>query len=123
MTNTEDTLDNILKDLLSSILEIKGAIITTRDGLLIASALPSDIDESLMTKLVAFLFEQAEKLGRQCGESSICDYNLIRFESEYAVTRVVGEDVILTVLTTEDIKLGLVLFDTNRACKRISKLI
>jgi len=119
----EDSLDNILKDLLSSIPEMKGAIIATKDGLPIASALPPYIDESLMTKLVSFLFEQTEKLGRQCGESSNCEFNVIRFESEYAVTRAIGKDVILTVLIVKDIKLGLVFLDIRRACERISELM
>lgn len=120
--SNEDTLDDILKNLLASISEIKGASIVSVEGLPIASALPLDVDETRVAAMTAAILSLGERAAQELDKGDL-EQIYIRGAKGYLLVMAAGMNAVLTVSTTKDIKLGLVFLDCKRACERIAKLV
>ena len=118
----EETLDDILKNLLASISEIKGASIVSVEGLPIASALPQDVDETRIAAMTAAILSLGERAAHDLDKGDL-EQIYIRGTKGYLLTMSAGMNAVLTVSTTKDIKLGLVFLDCKRACQKISNLL
>ncbi|MBN2155900.1 MAG: roadblock/LC7 domain-containing protein [Candidatus Lokiarchaeota archaeon] len=120
--STEDSLDKILRDLLSSIAEIKGAAIVSPEGLPIASALRPDVDETRIAAMTAALLSLGERAGHELDKGTL-EQVYVKGERGYVLVMSAGMNAVLTVETTRNIRLGLVFLDCRRACERISHLV
>lgn len=122
MSNKEETLDDILKNLLASVSEIKGAAVVSVEGLPIASALPRDYDETRIAAMTAAILSLGERASQEL-EKGEMEQIYIRGKDGYLLVMSAGPNAVLTVSTTKDIKLGLVFLECKRVCDRIAKLI
>ena len=114
--------DDILKDLLKAIPEIKAAAIVSAEGLPIAAVLPRSTDE---TRIAAMTAAQLSLSERAIVEMMMGEFNqlIIKGSEGYLLVLQAGISAVLVVSTTENAKLGLVLLDCKRACVEIAKLI
>jgi predicted regulator of Ras-like GTPase activity (Roadblock/LC7/MglB family) len=118
----EDSLDDILKDLLSSIGEIKGAAIVSVEGLPIASYLPQGIDDTRIAAMTAAILSLGERAAQELDKGDL-EQIYIRGAKGYLLVMSAGSNAVLVVETTKEIKLGLVFLDCKRACEKIAKLV
>jgi predicted regulator of Ras-like GTPase activity (Roadblock/LC7/MglB family) len=118
----EESLDDILKNLLASVSEIKGAAVVSVEGLPIASALPRDYDETRIAAMTAAILSLGERAAQELDKGEM-EQIYIRGKDGYLLVMSAGANAVLTVSTTKDIKLGLVFLECKRVCDRISKLI
>ena len=117
-----ETLDVILKKLLSAIPEVKAAAIVSVEGLPIASALPQGIDETRIAAMTAALLSLAERAIQEMRKG---DFEQVYVKGSDGVLLVLsaGQNAVLTVSTTKDVRLGLIFLDCKRTCDKIAKLI
>ncbi|MHA1730141.1 MAG: roadblock/LC7 domain-containing protein [Promethearchaeota archaeon] len=118
----EDSLDDILRNLLASISEIKGAAIVSVEGLPIASALPAGIDETRISAMTAAILSLGERAAQELDKGYL-EQIYIRGEKGYLLVMSAGQNAVLVVTTMKNIKLGLVFLDCKRACEKVAKLI
>ena len=122
MENTSETLDDILKKLLSAIPEVKAAAIVSAEGLPIASALPQGIDETRIAAMTAALLSLAERSVIEM-EKGEFEQLYVRGNEGYLLVLQAGPNAVLTVSTTKDVRLGLIFLDCKRTTEKIAKLI
>ena len=115
------TADNMLKRLLKSIPEIKAAVIVSAEGLPIASALPSEIDEIELAAMTATLFSLSEWAIIEEIQKGDFDQLYIKGSNSYILILQAGPNAILAVLADTDIRLGLILLDCRRICEKIAQ--
>jgi uncharacterized protein len=120
--NNEETLDDILKNLLAAIPEVQAAAIVSVEGLPIASALPFNVDETRIAAMTAAILSLGERAAQELGKGSL-ELVFVRGVNGYIITMSAGNNAVLTVSTMKDIKLGLIFLDTKRACDKITKLV
>jgi len=120
--NTPDSLDDILKRLLGAIPEVKSAAIVSAEGLPIASALPQGIDETRIAAMTAALLSLSERAIIEMGKGDF-DQLYIKGSNGYLLVMQAGPNAVLTVSTTKEVRLGLILLDCRRTCEKISQLI
>ncbi|MBD3353488.1 MAG: hypothetical protein GF364_18540 [Candidatus Lokiarchaeota archaeon] len=118
----EESLDDILRELLASISEIQGAAIVSVEGLPIASALPQDVDETRIAAMTAAILSLAERAALELDKGEM-EQVYIRGTKGYILVMAAGMNAVLIVITSKDIKLGLVFLDCKRACEKIIKLV
>ena len=92
------------------------------DGLIIASALPPDVEEDRVSAMSAAMLSLGERIAGELGRG-ILDQVYIRGANGYVILSSVGEEAVLTVLARQDAKLGLVFLDMRRAAEDLSRLI
>jgi len=117
-----ETLDIILKKLLSAIPEVKAAAIVSVEGLPIASALPQGIDETRIAAMTAALLSLAERAIQEMRKGDF-EQIYVKGTDGYLLVLSAGQNAVLTVSTTKDVRLGLIFLDCKRTCDKIAKLI
>ena len=122
MESTPETLDVILKKLLAAIPEVKAAAIVSVEGLPIASALPQGIDETRIAAMTAALLSLAERAIQEMRKGDF-EQVYVKGTDGYLLVLAAGQNAVLTVSTTKEVRLGLIFLDCKRTCEKIAKLI
>jgi predicted regulator of Ras-like GTPase activity (Roadblock/LC7/MglB family) len=122
MESTPESLDTILKKLLAAIPEVKAAAIVSVEGLPIASALPQGVDETRIAAMTAALLSLAERAALEMSKGEF-EQVYVKGSSGYLLVLSAGQNAVLTVSTTKDVRLGLIFLDCKRTCEKIAKLI
>ena len=117
-----ETLDIILKKLLSAIPEVKAASIVSVEGLPIASALPQGVDETRIAAMTAALLSLAERAIQEMRKGDF-EQVYVKGTDGYLLVLAAGQNAVLTVSTTKDVRLGLIFLDCKRTCDKIAKII
>jgi uncharacterized protein len=111
-----------LRDLQASSPDIEASAVVSVDGLSIASALPQEVEEDRVSAMSAAMLSLGEKIAKELGRG-VLDQIYIRGEQGYVILMSIGAEAVLTVLTREQAKLGLVFLDMRRATEALEKLI
>jgi uncharacterized protein len=111
-----------LKDLQFSTPDVEASAVVSVDGLIIASALPPDVEEDRVSAMSAAMLSLGERIAGELGRGTL-DQVYIRGGNGYVILTAVGEEAVLTVLARQDAKLGLVFLDMRRAAEDLSRLI
>ena len=111
-----------LRDLQASTPDIEASAIVSVDGLIIASALPADVEEDRVSAMSAAMLSLGERIASELGRG-ILDQIYIRGSEGYVFLTSVGEEAVLTVLARSDAKLGLVFLDMKRAAEDLTEMI
>lgn len=120
-SRTELMVDR-LRDLQASSPDVEASAVVSVDGLTIASALPSDVEEDRVSAMSAAMLSLGERIASELGRG-ILDQVYIRGENGFVILMSVGEEAVLTVLAREQAKLGLLFLDMRRAADDLTQLI
>lgn len=111
-----------LRDLQVGTPDIEASAVVSVDGLIIASALPPDVEEDRVSAMSAAMLSLGERIAGELGRG-VLDQVYIRGAAGYVILTSVGEDAVLTVLARKDAKLGLVFLDMRRAAEDLTRLV
>lgn len=116
-----DMFQQILDDLNSSSADVEASALISTDGLMIASALPTGIDEDRVGAMSAALLSAGDR-GSELGRGST-DRVLVQGEKGYVIMTSAGREAVLTILAKPNAKPGLIFLDIKRAAEALAKLI
>ncbi|MGQ9625429.1 MAG: roadblock/LC7 domain-containing protein [Anaerolineae bacterium] len=111
-----------LRDLQASTPDVEASAVVSVDGLIMASALPADVEEDRVSAMSAAMLSLGERISSELGRG-VLEQIYIRGSSGYVFLSAVGEEAVLTILARPDAKLGLVFLDMQRASKELTALI
>ena len=114
-----ERIQDILRSLRTSSSEVVGAAVVSTEGFVIASLLPSDIDEELVAGMGAALLGVGERICTELMQADLSQ-TYVRSDKGFIVLNAAGPEAVLIVITTKDAKLGLVFLDVKR---RVSELM
>ena len=100
---------------------IEAVVVLGRDGLLIDSQGPLNIDAEGLAARVPGIVAAADEIGTTSGRGTM-RIAVIEQENGYAVVSSVGDDALLCVLTTRAADLGSLLYDVRRHRESIARL-
>jgi uncharacterized protein len=122
MASRTEKMQDILRGLRGASPDIIGAAVVSIDGFIVASVLPSEVDEELVSGMAAAMLGVGERISSEL-MASVMEQVYVRSEKGYVVLNAVGADSVLVVLTTKEAKLGLVFIEVKRRCQELSKAI
>jgi predicted regulator of Ras-like GTPase activity (Roadblock/LC7/MglB family) len=117
-----EQLVKALKNLSGSTPDVEASAVVSSDGLVIASALPSDVEEDRVAAMSAAMLSLGERTSKELGRG-ILDQVFIKGENGYVILMNAGTDAVLTAMVRKDAKLGLIFLDMKRTAEEIGKLI
>jgi hypothetical protein len=120
-TRTDKMVDR-LKDLQGNTPDIEASAVVSVDGLIMASSLPSSVEEDRVSAMSAAMLSLGERIAGDLGRGSL-DEVYIHGDDGYVLLMSSGNEAVLTVLAREQAKLGLVLLEMRRAAKELEILI
>ena len=120
-SRTEELTD-LLKDLEATTPDIEASAIVSVDGLMIASALPQDVEGDRVAAMSAAMLSLGERTSNELARGGLSEV-YVKGENGYVVLKASGENAVLTALARKDAKLGLVFLDMKREAEEIAKLV
>ncbi|MCU0486376.1 MAG: roadblock/LC7 domain-containing protein [Anaerolineales bacterium] len=92
------------------------------DGLIMASALPAEVEEDRVSAMSAAMLSLGERISTELGRGAL-DQVYIRGGGGFVILSAVGEEAVLTVLAREQAKLGLVFLEMRRAAEDLERVV
>jgi predicted regulator of Ras-like GTPase activity (Roadblock/LC7/MglB family) len=120
-SRTEQMVDR-LRDLQTSSTDVEASALVSVDGLIMASALPPDVEEDRVSAMSAAMLSLGERIAMELRRGTL-DQVYIRGDSGYVLLLDVGEEAVLTVLARKEAKLGMLFLDMKRAAADLGKLV
>ena len=111
-----------LREMQAASPEIEASAVVSVDGLIMASALPAEVEEDRVAAMSAAMLSLGERIAGELGRGTL-DQVYIKGENGYVILMAVGEEAVLTVLARKDAKLGLIFLDMGRAVEDLEKLV
>ncbi|MGH2536650.1 MAG: roadblock/LC7 domain-containing protein [Candidatus Promineifilaceae bacterium] len=120
-SRTEMMVDR-LRDLQAGTPDIEASAVVSVDGLIMASSLPSGVDEDRISAMSAAMLSLGDRIASELRRGTL---NRVYIEGSdgIIVLMAVGEEAVLTVLARASAKLGLVFLDMRRTAEDLAKLI
>jgi hypothetical protein len=122
MPSQTEKMQDVLRGLRQASPDIIGAAVVSIDGFVIASVLPSEIDEELVSGMAAAMLGVGERIAAELMGSTM-EQTYVRSEKGYVILNAVGTDSVVVVLTTKEAKLGLVFIEVKRRCAELAKIV
>ncbi len=122
MASRTEQMEARLRALQASTPDIEASVVVSVDGLIIASALPRDVEEDRVSAMSAAMLSLGERIASELGRGAL-EQVYVRGAEGYVIVSAVGEEAVLTVLVRKDAKLGLVFLDMRRAAQDLNYLI
>ena len=122
MSKTMEQIRDILKKVEIDAPAVEGLALVSWEGLMISSALHSNVDESLVAAMASTL--------QGLGEQAVVEFQrgkmeavFVRGKEGYILIGGVGKTGVLMVLARPDAKLGVLIYALQKASKQLLKLL
>lgn len=113
---------NRLRDMQAASPDIIASSIVSVDGLTIASALPSDVEEDRVAAMSAAMLSLGERISGELGRGDL-DEVYIRGEEGFVLLTAIGDEAVLTALARDEAKLGMIFLEMRRAAEDLVKFV
>ena len=115
-------LTEVIQKFVTATPDIQGASLVTPDGLSLASVLPQDMDEERTAAMSAAMLSLGERIGRELSRGMI-DRIVVEGEKGYGVMVSCGEDSVLLVLASKEIKQGILFLEIKQIVKDLASMM
>ena len=102
--------------------DIEASAVVSVDGLIMASALPTDVEEDRVSAMSAAMLSLGERIAGELGRGGL-DQVYIRGDNGFIILTAIGEEAVLTAMARQKGKLGLILLEMRRAAEVLTKLV
>lgn len=117
-----DQMVSRLREMQAAAPDIIASAVVSVDGLIMASALPGEVEEDRVSAMSAAMLSLGERIAGELGRGML-EQVYIRGDSGYVILTAVGEEAVLTALAREEAKLGLVFLEMRRAAEDLTKVV
>jgi uncharacterized protein len=111
-----------LREMQAASPEIEASAVVSVDGLIMASALPAEVEEDRVSAMSAAMLSLGERIAGELGRGGL-EQVYIRGDNGYVILTAVGEEAVLTALAREGAKLGLIFLEMRRAAEDLTRLV
>lgn len=111
-----------LREMQAASPDIEASAVVSVDGLIMASALPADVEEDRVSAMSAAMLSLGERIAGELGRGAL-DQVYIRGSGGYVLLAAVGQEAVLTALAREGAKLGLIFLEMRRAAENLERLV
>ena len=116
-----DKYERILQELIKSS-GLDGAVLVSADGLPISSVLKPGIEEDRVAAMSAAILSLGERVTEEL-QKGLLEQISVKGEYGYIVLTGIGKEAVLTVLASNEAKLGLLLMEIKRAQSQLREAI
>lgn len=118
----KDMMVDRLKEMQAASPEIEASAVVSVDGLIMASALPADVEEDRVSAMSAAMLSLGERISSELGRGGL-EQVYIRGNGGYVLLTAVGQEAVLTALARENAKLGLIFLEMRRAAEHLQRVV
>ena len=120
--NRAEQLNQILENLRASSSDIEACAIVSEDGLMIASLLPQDLEETQIAAMSAAMMSMGTRTATELNRGSLQQL-FVKGDNGYVIGMYAGPHAVLLALARKEAKLGLIFLDLSRAAGATDKAL
>ena len=120
--NRAELLNKELKALQNGSPDVEAVALISEDGLVVASALPQDLDEIRVGGMSATILSLGTRSSAELRRGKVEEI-IVRGEQGYTVLLNAGQGTLLLVVANQNAKLGLILFDMRESIEKIVAIL
>ena len=120
-SRTEMMVDR-LRDLQAGTPDVEASAVVSVDGLIMASSLPSGVDEDRISAMSAAMLSLGDRIAEELRRGTLRRV-YIEGSDGIIVLMAIGVEAVLTVMARSTAKLGLVFLDMRRAVEDLERLL
>jgi predicted regulator of Ras-like GTPase activity (Roadblock/LC7/MglB family) len=102
--------------------DIEASAVVSVDGLIIASALPNDVEEDRVSAMSAAMLSLGERISTELGRGNL-EQVYIKGGDGFVILTSIGSEAVLTALAGPHAKLGLVFLEMRRAAEDLERAL
>ena len=120
-TRTEQMVSR-LRQMHADCPDIEASAIVSVDGLIIASALPNEVEEDRVSAMSAAMLSLGDRISAELGRGSL-EQVYIRGAEGFVILSSIGSEAVLTALARQNSKLGLIFLEMRRAASDLEQVV
>ncbi len=113
MASKVEKVTDILRSVRTSSPEVIGAVVVSRDGFIVASVIPTEIDEDLIGGMASTLLGVGERIATDLMRAEM-EQIFVKSPKGYIIVNAAGPESALVLLVTRDAKLGMIFIELKR---------
>ncbi|MEM3526378.1 MAG: roadblock/LC7 domain-containing protein [Candidatus Jordarchaeaceae archaeon] len=117
-----DEIMSLIRDMEANTPGIEASAVVSVQGLPIASAMPMDVDESVVAAMTAAMLSVGERAAQELVRGNLQQI-LLQGDAGYIIIKGAGTSAIITVLAKTDANLGLILMVLKKISTKIGELL
>ncbi|MFH1635035.1 MAG: roadblock/LC7 domain-containing protein [Chloroflexota bacterium] len=121
MSRTEQMV-NRLRLMQAASPEIEASAVVSVDGLIMASALPTEVEEDRVSAMSAAMLSLGDRIAEELGRGML-EQVYIRGDQGYVILTSIGEEAVLTAMAREGAKLGMIFLEMRRAAEDLERVV
>jgi predicted regulator of Ras-like GTPase activity (Roadblock/LC7/MglB family) len=102
--------------------DIEASAVVSVDGLIIASALPNDVEEDRVSAMSAAMLSLGERISAELERGAV-DEVYVKGSQGYVILTSIGSEAVLTVLAGQNAMLGLIFLEMRRAAEDLERVV
>jgi len=118
----EVKLTELLERLLRSSDYLEAAAVVSFDGLIMASALPSEVEEDRVAAMSAAILSLGEKAAQELGKGNLTQV-FVEGDKGFVFLMSAKDKAVLVGIARKEAKLGLVFYDLKNASNEVGELL
>ena len=122
MKSRTEMMVESLQDMQAGSPDIEASAVVSVDGLIMASSLPTSMDEDRISAMSAAMLSLGDRIASELERGQL-NQVYIRGTRGIIILMAVGEEAVLTVMAGNKAKLGLIFLEMRRATTDLEKLI
>ncbi len=117
-----DLMVERLRSMQAAAPDIEASAIVSVDGLIMASALQQGVEEDRVSAMSAAMLSLGERIAGELGRGGL-EQVYIKGDNGSILLTAVGTEAVLTALTRQQAKLGLIFLEMRRAAEDLARLV
>ncbi len=122
MATLAQNVNQVLRSIHTSVPEVIGAVVVNMDGFVVASVVPSEVDEELIGGMAAALLGVGERIAADLMRAQM-EQVYVRSPKGYVIVNSINEQSALVLLVTREAKLGLIFLEVRRIAAELGRLL
>jgi predicted regulator of Ras-like GTPase activity (Roadblock/LC7/MglB family) len=117
-----DQMVERLRNMQAAAPDIEASAVVSVDGLIMASALQQGVEEDRVSAMSAAMLSLGERISGELGRGGL-EQVYIKGNMGSIVLTAIGDEAVLTAMSRQDAKLGMIFLEMRRAAEDLVKLV
>ncbi len=117
-----DQMVDRLRSMQAAAPDIEASAVVSVDGLIMASALQQGVEEDRVSAMSAAMLSLGERISGELGRGAL-DQVYIKGNKGAIVLTAIGDEAVLTAMSRQEGKLGMIFLEMRRAAEDLVKLV
>ena len=117
-----DQMVSRLRQMQAASPDIEASAVVSVDGLIIASALPEEVEEDRVSAMSAAMLSLGERISTELGRGGL-EQVFIKGSEGFVILTSIGTEAVLTALARKNSKIGLIFLEMQRAAEDLEQVV